>query len=352
MLLRGGYYPSFGKPHDGLGFGPEMMTPRPRLDRHRRHRLLRRRPFPAGVPRHPLHRQRRHQPHQPRHARVARLDAARRSSSPTSSSATTPGSARWTSSSARTARSTSPTSTTASSATTKCRSTIPAATASGAASGASSIAARTASRSPARSPTWPRPTIKELVDDLAHPNLTLRMLATNQLLERDKDQVREAAEAVIEAGNPLQRVHGLWVLERLGRLDDKVLARLARDQERWSASMLCGCCRNGTKLNDGRAEAALGRPARMAMRFVQRAAADAAGPATRPPPTSGRLLDLRQAMPGQDAFLLHTVRMALRNQLRDRARPGPSCPTSSVKQTARPSPTWRPACRPPRPPIS
>lgn len=26
QLLRGAYYPSFGKPDDGLGFGPEMMT--------------------------------------------------------------------------------------------------------------------------------------------------------------------------------------------------------------------------------------------------------------------------------------------------------------------------------------
>ena len=26
QLLRGGWYPSFGKPHDGLGFGPEMYT--------------------------------------------------------------------------------------------------------------------------------------------------------------------------------------------------------------------------------------------------------------------------------------------------------------------------------------
>src|SRR5262249_14199501 len=26
QLLRGGYYSSFGKPHDGLGFAPEMMT--------------------------------------------------------------------------------------------------------------------------------------------------------------------------------------------------------------------------------------------------------------------------------------------------------------------------------------
>ena len=26
QLLRGGYYPSFGKPHDGLGFAPDMFT--------------------------------------------------------------------------------------------------------------------------------------------------------------------------------------------------------------------------------------------------------------------------------------------------------------------------------------
>src|SRR6184192_2924489 len=26
QLLRGAYYPSFGKPHDGLGFGPDMMA--------------------------------------------------------------------------------------------------------------------------------------------------------------------------------------------------------------------------------------------------------------------------------------------------------------------------------------
>ena len=29
QLLRGAYYPSFGKPHDGLGFGPETITAYP-----------------------------------------------------------------------------------------------------------------------------------------------------------------------------------------------------------------------------------------------------------------------------------------------------------------------------------
>ena len=38
QLLRGGYYPSFGKPHDGLGFVPPMMDHTARQHRHLRHR--------------------------------------------------------------------------------------------------------------------------------------------------------------------------------------------------------------------------------------------------------------------------------------------------------------------------
>ena len=59
------------------GVRPRHGHPRPRLDRDRRHQLLRRRPVPRGVSRHGLHRQRRHQPDQPRPDRVARLDAQR-----------------------------------------------------------------------------------------------------------------------------------------------------------------------------------------------------------------------------------------------------------------------------------
>ena len=78
QLLRGAYYPSFGKPHDGLGFGPEMVTPRPRLDRPSRGIVYYAADqFPEQYPRHAVHRQRGDQPHQPRPPRVARLDARR-----------------------------------------------------------------------------------------------------------------------------------------------------------------------------------------------------------------------------------------------------------------------------------
>ena len=75
QLLRGAWYPSFGKPHDGLGFGPEMVTHDHGSTGIAGISLLRGRPVPGGVSRHDLHRQRGHQPHQPRPDRVARLDA-------------------------------------------------------------------------------------------------------------------------------------------------------------------------------------------------------------------------------------------------------------------------------------
>ena len=51
QLLRGAYYPSFGKPDDGLGFGPEMIVHDHGSTGDRRHRLLRGRPVPGGVSR-------------------------------------------------------------------------------------------------------------------------------------------------------------------------------------------------------------------------------------------------------------------------------------------------------------
>ena len=114
------WYPSFGKPHDGLGYGPEMIERISRLDRHRGRGVLRADQFPA-------------QYLATRCSSATRVTgrinhdqlsstgrATKRSNSPTSSCATIPGSGRLISSWAR-RRCSSPTSTTASSGITKCR---------------------------------------------------------------------------------------------------------------------------------------------------------------------------------------------------------------------------------------
>jgi putative heme-binding domain-containing protein len=113
---------------------------------------------------------------------------------------------------------------------------------------------------------------------------------------------------------PVQRLHGLWVLERRGALDDATLTAAAHDADR------------GVRVHAQRvlAERAPLTPALRSLLvaglhdpdpFVRRAAADGLGrhPA---PENVGPLLELRHRVPADDPQLLHTVRMALREQLR------------------------------------
>ena len=67
MLLPGAYYPSFGKPDDGLGFGPEMVTHDHGSTGIAGVAYYAAEHFPKAYQRQHLHRQRRDEPDQPRH---------------------------------------------------------------------------------------------------------------------------------------------------------------------------------------------------------------------------------------------------------------------------------------------
>ena len=161
-----------------------------------------------------------------------------------------------------------------------------------------------------------RASVKELILELASPNLTCRMLAMNQLVDR----VGQAAVGPVKRmmrdkkSVPYQKMHGLWVLHRLGGLEESILSGAAHDKDR------------GVRVHAQRAlsETPVWTPGQQALAleglgdrdaYVQRAAADALG---RHPAFEQiqALLDLRGRVPAEDAQLLHTVRMALRDQLR------------------------------------
>lgn len=179
-----------------------------------------------------------------------------------------------------------------------------------------------ASRPPLPGFDLTRASAKELIQQLADANINIRMLAMNELVDRvGKPAAAPVARVLRDRKSPPeQKAHGLWVLHRLGALDFKTLAAAARDQNRlvrlhamrvlseiaviaqpqWQLLL--------TGLNDPDA-------------YVQRAAADALGQhahaAGRGDFTAlERLLDLRRRVPAADAQLLHVCRMALRNHLR------------------------------------
>jgi putative heme-binding domain-containing protein len=162
-----------------------------------------------------------------------------------------------------------------------------------------------------------RASVKQLVADLANPNLTVRMLATNQLVERGAAGA-EAVKAVMWPDSaPFQRMHGLWVLERTGALDDRTLSAAANDIDRGVRTHAMRVIGERHQLTPALRElvlAALKDPDP----FAQRTAADALG--RHPSPDNLLpLLDLRRDVPPQDTHLLHVVRMALRDNLRPAA---------------------------------
>jgi putative heme-binding domain-containing protein len=173
---------------------------------------------------------------------------------------------------------------------------------------------------PAPRADWTAASVEELVKDLGHPNLTVRTKATNQLVVRGGKEGVKAVTAALRASDQQseasawRRMHGLWVLERCGALGETDLAAASRDES-------AGVRVHAQRVLSERGRLTVGEQAlalaglKDADANVRRAAADALG--RHPSPENVRpLLDLRHAVPAADTHLLYVVRMALREQLR------------------------------------
>jgi len=160
-----------------------------------------------------------------------------------------------------------------------------------------------------------RASLAELISELANPNITRRMLAMNQLVDRIGAPAVSPTTTMLQQkdSTAFQRIHGLWVLQRLNALDDRLLASAGRDEDpgvRVHSLRVCSEIPEWSSIQEQLALTGL----RDANPYVQRAAADALG---RHPAFSHirPLLDLRQTARTEDAQLVHVTRMALRNQL-------------------------------------
>jgi putative heme-binding domain-containing protein len=170
---------------------------------------------------------------------------------------------------------------------------------------------------PAPRSDWTKASTAELVNDLRHPNIAVRTQAANQLVLRGPEAVSEVRKA-LAGKDAWQWVHGLWVLQRLGKLDSVTLATAMKHSDR---AVRTHAQRVLSERRDFPAEERALALAGLkdVDANVKRAAAEALG---RHPAVENirPLLDLRQAVPEADTHLLYVVRMALRDQL----RPAPS----------------------------
>lgn len=156
--------------------------------------------------------------------------------------------------------------------------------------------------------------VQELIGELDNANLAVRLQAAEQLLARNNATTLESIQRVVEHGTGFQKAHGLWLLERLGQLKLTTLATAALDKDRQVRVHAMRVLAERASWSPALGELARARLAD-ADAFVQRNAAAALG--AHPAQVHvAPLLQLQHKVPAADTHLLHAVRMALRDQLR------------------------------------
>ena len=159
--------------------------------------------------------------------------------------------------------------------------------------------------------------VKTLIETLRHTNLAVRLHAADQLAERiGKDAIEPMLTIVSDISkqdNGVQKAHAMWVLERLGKLDDGILAaavkarekevrvhaqRILAERKTWTAEH-AGMCLTGSADLDPQ---------------VKLAAIEAIGKA--PKSLLAPALVVRHEVDPRDARMLYAIRFALREQLK------------------------------------
>jgi putative heme-binding domain-containing protein len=163
---------------------------------------------------------------------------------------------------------------------------------------------------------------ERLVSLLGHPNITVRVGATNELVDRREFKtaslILEGAEGALRAklkdSSSDARVHAMWALERIFGLSAAEANGLRKDSDRKVRTHVAKLLAERPQPSNDEREW-LQQSLKDGDAFVRRASADALG--RRPISTQIPLLlaALKKASV-EDAALVHTLRMALRDHLK------------------------------------
>jgi putative heme-binding domain-containing protein len=159
--------------------------------------------------------------------------------------------------------------------------------------------------------------IQELVALLGHANLKVQAEAVEQLVARGNDAVPAVRKLLDGDSSPEQRAFGLWVLERLGHLDRALVEKLAAGDAAMVRVHLVKALAerpDWTGDDDWVGPLMIDRIIKDGDPFVVRAAAEALGRHPKLENVPFLVEAWKNAEPA-DAVLVHTIRIALREHL-------------------------------------
>ena len=165
---------------------------------------------------------------------------------------------------------------------------------------------------PPMAPVVAQASLIRLLELLGDDNLTQRTLATHELVQRIGSEAVEPLRSLLASpeAKVWQRVHGMWALERLEGLSPELIERLANDADRAVRVHLMKLLAERSWQTEPIVLRGLSDPDP----FVRRAAADALARHASSEHVAA-LLELWRTTPAEDTHLTHVARMALRDQL-------------------------------------
>ena len=167
-------------------------------------------------------------------------------------------------------------------------------------------------------PDLSRANIDQLIAEFRGPNMPRRMLAMNELVDRHGANAVGQLQATLKKRDvsATEIVHSLWAMQRLGSLEQETLRRFVSHRDRDVRTHVMRILSENGEFGAMRQTAGL-RTLQDADPTVQRAAADALGQFPEAESYVRPLLSMLERVPREDDHLRHSVRMALRNQLRE-----------------------------------
>lgn len=158
----------------------------------------------------------------------------------------------------------------------------------------------------------------QLLEKLEDSNLIVRTMATHELVDRFGNEAAAMLRTALhESDEPaVKRAHALRALAQIARLSDEEIERLTSDRDNVVRIHLIRTLAERADWNGSGFDIRQWLIDRLQDQdaTVRRTAADALGQHPDPRQVSP-LLDAWRATPAEDTHLIHTVRMALRNQL-------------------------------------
>jgi len=156
---------------------------------------------------------------------------------------------------------------------------------------------------------------ESLIEEMASGSLARRMLAMNTFVDNLGAGGAEKLAAALKDAKPATKVHLLWALQRVGKLTFEQLSEAARSSDTALRSHVMKILSETPKWTEDQ-RALVHKALGDADANVQRAAAEAAGVQTSMSHVAP-LLTLLEHTAANDDHLRHTARVALRNQLRE-----------------------------------